>query len=112
MGFSSLLLAAFIGVGVAGCAEAPDHPPAPPKIEGHFKSVSSADISKVIALTEQDMLKHVRRVVPIEYLRVVDRDHIQVSYWYAHGSTQRWMELRRVHGVWSLPNVQEVIVSG
>lgn len=76
-----------------------------------MKSVSAADIRNVIALLERDMVKRIGRVMPIEYLRVVDRDHIEVSYWYANGNTQRWMAVRRVHGVWSLPTVR-VWVSG
>jgi len=56
----------------SGCAEVSDHAAPPPKIEGRVKSVSSADISKVTVLIQQDMIKHFGHVTPVERFDVVE----------------------------------------
>jgi hypothetical protein len=104
--FSAVLLA----LGFAGCADVSDHAARPPKIEGRVKSVSSTDISKVTVLIQQDMIKHFGRVTAIERFDVVDHNHIWVFYWY--GATERMIEFQRIHGLWSFPTGEAVVVSG
>jgi hypothetical protein len=98
--------AALVVLALSGCAATP-----PPRIEGHIKSVSQADLSEVTALVQRDMVKDFHRVLPIVYVRVRDHDHVVVDYW--HGDTEYWVPARRIHGVWSIPTERDrVVVSG
>jgi hypothetical protein len=108
--YSLLFSAVLLAFGFAGCAEVSDHPAPRPKIEGRVKSVSFADISKVTVLIQQDMIKHFGHVTAVERYDVVDHNHIWVFYW--HGTTERMIEFQRIHGVWSFPKGQTVVVSG
>ena len=123
MRISVYLAALVIVLCAGGCAEEPRYvslpgpgpaaiPPAPshPKIEGHVKSVSSADIHEVIRLKQQDMLKEYGKVLPIYTVRVHSHNHIEVQYWGADG-VEFWRDARRVKGRWRFDELVPVIVS-
>src|SRR4051794_21614036 len=100
-----------IAVALAGCVETTQHVTAPPRIEGDIKNVSHADIKQVIALAEREMMQDYHRIFPINWIRVAGRNHIQVDYW-PNPQTERWTEFHRIHGVWSPPTTEQVIVNG
>jgi hypothetical protein len=110
----SILALAIGSLTLAGCAETkPPEPPPPPRhpaIEGNFKSVSSADIRRVLDLMRESMIKEYGSALPIYRVEVTDHNHIIIHYWADDTETSEYAE--RVKGKWKLGDIKRVIVTG
>jgi hypothetical protein len=95
--FVFLFLVLHLAVLAARAAPAPHQP----KIEGRVSTVSRRDIQEVIVLAQRDMRHEFGRVIPIDRIKVQDRNHLFVVY--SHERHGYWVPMKRVRGVWTPP---------
>jgi len=114
---ATLCAAVIAAIALIGCAEQresppPPPPPAQPLLQGAFRSVSSADITRILQLTRRYMVKEYGSALPIYFINVVDPNHVSVGYW-ARGQ-QLWKELERVSAKWKVTDAEpeRIITTG
>lgn len=111
-----VLVAAFALVGCADHREfqSPVPPPSPsqPVLQGAFRSVSSADITRILQLTRGYMVMEYGSALPIYFIDVADPDHVSVGYW-ARGQHLR-KEVERVRAKWKVTGAEpeRIITTG
>jgi hypothetical protein len=72
-------------------AEAPPPPPAHPSMEGNFRAVSRADISRGLAIVRRQMVKQHGETFPIYSVYVVDQNHMSIRYWVSLTFEFHWV---------------------
>jgi hypothetical protein len=75
----------------------------PPKLDGHFRSVSNKDLQEITELIRADMKKDFSHVVPIDRIEVIDHNNVMVYY---HTEGHNYIApAKRVRDTWSIPTV-------
>jgi hypothetical protein len=87
-------------------------PPLQPLLQGALRSVSSADVARILQVTRRFMMKEYGSALPIYVIAVSDPNHVNVGYWVRDQYLRK--DVERVRAKWKVTDAEpeRIITTG